>query len=210
VKLHRFGKIRFHVTQVTCRTARLITFSQPFRAALKKQWTEGQTRVIRLPEESPESVQQYVAYLYGRGLPTRYLTGEFPHMVTEDHHDMLAELYVLGERVLNAKHQNMIIYEMLRLTQIEDGLSGDREYPGATTVNIIYGGTTPDSPFRRLLVDLAVAYGEQEWLENPVPDSQYLLDLGKSFLRAVTSHSCFDDFRWGTIKAEDYLVGEEA
>lgn len=42
-----------------------------FPAALKKEWTKGQTRTIKLPEEKPDVVAQYLDFMLGEGLPTR-------------------------------------------------------------------------------------------------------------------------------------------
>jgi hypothetical protein len=38
--------------------------SEFFAAAMKKEWVEGQTRVIRLPEEYPDIVAHYLSFLY--------------------------------------------------------------------------------------------------------------------------------------------------
>lgn len=35
-----------------------------FTTALKKEWTQGQTRVIKLPEEHPQVVSHYLNYTY--------------------------------------------------------------------------------------------------------------------------------------------------
>jgi hypothetical protein len=47
-----------------------------FKAALKKQWTEGRTRIIKLPEESLEPMQHYIQYVYSGSVPTHSLTAE--------------------------------------------------------------------------------------------------------------------------------------
>jgi hypothetical protein len=50
----------------------LARHSALFKAALKKEWAEGQTRTIKLPEETPDLVAFYLDFLYGKGLPTDF------------------------------------------------------------------------------------------------------------------------------------------
>lgn len=54
----------YHITQA----------SEFFRVTLKKQWLEGQTRIIKLPEAEPATMAHYLTYLYERSLPTHKLT----------------------------------------------------------------------------------------------------------------------------------------
>jgi hypothetical protein len=39
-----------------------------FKAALKKEWSEGQTRTINLAEERPGVMAQYIGYAYSKRL----------------------------------------------------------------------------------------------------------------------------------------------
>jgi hypothetical protein len=43
--------------------------SEFFKSALKKQWVEGQTRVIRLPDEDARIVEEYLDFVSGGVLP---------------------------------------------------------------------------------------------------------------------------------------------
>jgi hypothetical protein len=52
-----------HSTYLTVR-------SEFFRAALSKHWKEGQSRVIKLPEDDPTTVAQYLDFVYKDMLPT--------------------------------------------------------------------------------------------------------------------------------------------
>ncbi|KAM0690018.1 hypothetical protein Q7P36_008785 [Cladosporium allicinum] len=60
-----------------------------FEAALKKHWTEGQTRIIKLLEESLEAMQHYVEQLYGGKLPTLGLIDGPSCAVTNAHYEVL-------------------------------------------------------------------------------------------------------------------------
>jgi hypothetical protein len=44
-----------------------------FRTALKKEWAEGQTRVIKLPEDDTETMTNCLTFTHGSGLPTTTL-----------------------------------------------------------------------------------------------------------------------------------------
>jgi hypothetical protein len=81
-----------------------------FKAALKKQRIEGQTRVIKLPEESLVPMQYYIRHIYGGELPTHNQVAGSPY--SDSCHDsrLLAQLYVLGELVLDGKYQDTIIH----------------------------------------------------------------------------------------------------
>lgn len=37
-----------------------------FKAALRKEWIEGQTRTVKLPDEQRDVVAQYLDYIYGK------------------------------------------------------------------------------------------------------------------------------------------------
>lgn len=41
-----------------------------FKTALKKEWAEGQTRIINLSEDNTETTNNYLTFTYGSGLPT--------------------------------------------------------------------------------------------------------------------------------------------
>jgi hypothetical protein len=181
-----------------------------FKVALKKQWTEGQTRIIKLPEESTDSMQHYIEHVYSGIVPTHSLTAE-KMWDTEDKHfyDSLAQLYVLAERVLNAKCQNVVIREIFRLSQLECGPLETTIYPDTPAINIIYQGTTPESPARRLVVNFAVCHGDESWFDDG-DDCGYMLDFGKALINRVMVHESVAEFRDLVLKAEDYFVSEDA
>lgn len=136
--------------------------SEFFKAALKKEWAEGQTRIIKLPEESPAVMAHYLSYLYSGKMFTEDIKS-VPGASIGQCFDLLASLYVACERFLNTKAQATILAEILRLACTED--EDDMQWtPAAKSVAIIYGGTPDGSPARRLLVDLHVACGESYWM----------------------------------------------
>jgi hypothetical protein len=119
-----------------------------FAAALKKEWDEGQTRTIQLHEETPEMMAHYLDWVYTSQLPTKDCGLFHPESAKIAAHDLLAELYVLGERRLDSDFQNAITAEFVRLRLILHGSPGCRTSQRVTSVNTIYQGTPVGSPAR--------------------------------------------------------------
>jgi hypothetical protein len=180
-----------------------------FKAALKKQWTEGQTRVIKLPEESLEPMQHYIDHVYSGRVPTHNLTAEKMSDVDGHYYESLVHLYVLAERMLDANCRNAIIREIFRLSQLECGSPKAKTYPDSQAITVIYQGTTSESPARRLMIDFAVCCGDETWFDGE-DGQEYLLDFSKAMVKKLRVHKSVSEFRFVTLKAEDYFVSEEA
>jgi hypothetical protein len=133
-----------------------------FVAAMKKEWAEGQTRTIKLPEESPATMAHYLSYLYSGKLFTEDIKS-VPGKEILPCFELLASLYVACERLLNSKLQCIILDEIKRLNFIPDE-NNTHWYPTAEIVAIIYNGTPESSPGRDFLVDLYVASPDLTWL----------------------------------------------
>jgi hypothetical protein len=177
-----------------------------FKAALKREW--GPDRAIRIPEETPLLMGYYVEHLYGGPLPTHQLKSG-PNVLDPDQpsYELLATLYVLGERMLDPYYREKIIREFLRLLR-HDSI---HSWPGPKAVSIIYQGTTAESPVRRLMANFAVNYAYTEILAGfAAADPGYLLDVGLAFLRKVKWQCEISEFRYVGMIAEDYFVDEEA
>lgn len=102
---------------------------------MKKEWREGQSRIVKLPEETPLDMGYYIEHLYGVELPTHKLTAD---VVTGDLIKapcvLLATLYAFGARMLDSRLRSKIIHELFRL--IRNGRSTN--WPGTEVVNIVY------------------------------------------------------------------------
>lgn len=119
-----------------------------FQNALKKAWLEGQTRIVKLPEDCPELLTQYLDFIYGRGLPTKDIDthaefDEFDPPGEDDYaYQSLFKLYIFGERVFDSSVQYATISEVIRLVSLED----DEEFvtlPVQATIQLVYEGTLP-------------------------------------------------------------------
>lgn len=190
----------------------LIKSSEFFRAALKKEWREGQTRIIKLEEEHVQEVAQYLDYLYEGELPTQK-TVLIEQIAAEDwdEYNVLCNLYTLGERLVDIPMRNAIIRETVRLMSLADDDNGHSWFPSWTTAAWLYENTTEGSPMRRLLVDMFVVSGLPEWLDNEEDgilngSSELLIDVVKEFSRRAKEKQDPKDYRDVDLTAEDYLL----
>lgn len=182
-----------------------------FKAALKKEWKEGQTRIIKLPEEQPANVANYLDFAYGRNLPTKQIDQKLlenkptldPALASPS--CTLADLYLLGERVLDSGIQNAVTEEIIRIDSLRLD-KGALHFPSATFVNKIYTGTTPKSPMRRLIVDIHVSHGNSAWLDEHVYKYAYLKDLAMALTVKAEKKEMPCNFRMQKLKAQNYLV----
>jgi hypothetical protein len=169
----------------------------------------SESRVVNLEKESPVLVQYYIEHVvHGGRLPTHNVNAGPPTSINHADHLLLAGLYVVGETFLNAKYQNKILQEFLRLTTLQYGPSLRRFYPTRECVNVIYRGTATDSPARRMMVDFATGSGGETWLEYPNPDPRYLQDVAKAYMQKTNAQETVRDFRDVHMTAEDYVVYE--
>lgn len=183
--------------------------SEFFKAALKKEWAEGQTRIIKLPDEEPRVVTYYLSYAYSKCLPTDIFTadflGTFPEE-SDEYYQLLADLYTLGERLLDETICGAITKEFIRLTS-PTSKSAKRYCPMKEAVSIIYRGTTAGSPARRLMVDIHLAYGTTKWLASTC-EAGFVLDVAQGFYakfdQCSTQHS-ISQMRSITLQASDYI-----
>lgn len=168
--------------------SQLIQASQFFAAAMKKEWAEGQTRIIKLSEECPATMAHYLAYSYGgklfaEDIRSGSLRGDEAHI--ESCFQMLVSLYVCGEHFLNHRIQQSVIKEILRIS-LNPNECGYR-YPTREEVNTMYRGTPEGSPGRRLMVDLQVLMGAKDELTHDL-EVAFIIDVAKALhekLKAV-------------------------
>lgn len=189
-----------HSTYLTCD-------SDFFKAALKKEWVEGQSHVIKLPEEDPETMAHYMTFVYSDKLP---FDGIEPKKRAhfEARWPVLINLYVCGEHFLNLVCQDAVIKEIIRLTRIK-GETGSWWFPTGRVVDTIYCETPEGSRIRRLVVDMHVIRETKAWLSSNVNNPQFLLDLSEAFYDKIREHDAFVAFRNKELDVGNYL-GETA
>jgi hypothetical protein len=177
--------------------------SEFFKAAMKKQWSEGQKRVIKLPEVGVEAVENYLTFTYGRGLPTATIKVVPKTNPEVGPWNLLIELYIFGERVLDTCIRNEVVKELVRISEL---VHCNRNTLMCSASHVCFDGTLESSPIRRLLVDEFVASGTEEWLASPHgAHPEFLLQLSKELLQKVSRRQTYA-FRGRHLNAEDYFV----
>lgn len=182
--------------------------SEFFQAALKKEWKEGQTRTIKLPESKTGEVEQYLDFVY-EGLLVSHLIQTGNDLKEADSQMALCRLYTFAERVLDTPLRNAIVEEQLRLLSLEDD---DRSCwcPSWGSAAAIYEGTPASSPMRRFVLDVIVTRGRAQWIDDdeglPVCPRELLTDVVREFIKKAQEQVGPKDFRHRALKAEDYFV----
>lgn len=178
-----------------------------FKAAMRREWAEGQTRTIKLPEETCiESFVNYLNFSYREKLPTEnftIITNE-GFKRTGDPYQVLGKIFVIGERMLDKSVQNAVAREFLRLAKIKSP-NDMRRFPGESTITMIYEGTSTGSPMRRMMVAFYVTLGIMTWpYKGQHPE--FLGELVEELQRKIIGQKAIRDFRVRQLVAEDYLV----
>lgn len=179
----------------------LARHSKFFQAALKKEWAEGRNRIVKMPEEDIESVKRYLDFLCDGEMPSKFIEELEDYAPDGGLYEELCELYVFGERVLDARLRNDIVREIIRLVSI---LAYKGHLPSDDCVATIYAGTPAGAPARRLMVDLHVHYGLLYC--SKTLNQEYVVDVVNGFLQRAIEGDRSYDFRWRKPEAVDYLV----
>jgi hypothetical protein len=179
------------------------THSAFFRTALKKEWKEGQTRVVKLPEDDPDIVTRYLDFVYHNRVVTQYKSQ------ADSNYIGLALLYVYGERVLDTFIQNTIVEHLLKPTDIVNRNEPSHPiHPRPAAIEIIYEGTTAASHFRRLLVDMYARHGSEEWLAPEDLHPSFCLDVARALMAQAKAEDGAPGQRGSAMRTADYLIAQ--
>lgn len=179
--------------------------SEFFQAAMKKEWVEGQTRVIKLPDDNLATMTDYLTFTYSGDLPTSTSIKSGPAQApTVSDWISLAKLYVLGERMLDKCMRNAIASELVRISTLPNE-NGVETFMPVNASNILFNGTPEWHPIRQMIVDKYVAGGGKHWLLTGT-ENLALLEVARALLEKVARRQSYDEFRDRQIKAEDYFV----
>lgn len=152
-----------------------------------RDWKEGPERLIRLPNDDPETFRIYLHWLYRGTFPCRI---NEPALAGNAEFLQLAKAHVLGDKLFDGDFCNAAIDAIINKTEtkLPDGL---RWYPVGEVVQSIYDNTLPHSPTRRLLVDLYVRSGHKNWiLEWAKPDDLPKQGLFDKSSNPITPSDC--------------------
>ena len=153
--------------------------SEYFRKAFNEQWAEGKSRVIKMVDDEPEVIGDFVDWLYGSKM---IVSVDNDNCDLEDRmavyscqYDQLAKLYIFGEKIQDNRLCNDVVSAIIDLiNQSTEGFD-DTNLPLAiypvfpSVVAKIYGGTPQGSPARTFLADCAVLQGKDVELDPDIP-----------------------------------------
>ncbi|CZT21837.1 uncharacterized protein RCC_07704 [Ramularia collo-cygni] len=155
-----------------------------FKAAMDKKWKEGQSMVIELPEDKSEVFSHYADWLYcGVLSPVSFDVDDTEGRTlnkASSYNDLLAEMYVFGEKFLNPRFCDAVMCAMCKNAQYT--------IPDMCTIEIIYNGTNSTSPVRRYLVEYwlsqSLKYGELTIYEDEEDrlHPQFAIELLRAFM----------------------------
>ncbi|KAF2444398.1 hypothetical protein P171DRAFT_32017 [Karstenula rhodostoma CBS 690.94] len=170
--------------------------SKFFQAATKPEWDalRDKSHTVTISFIEPELFQAYIHWLYLGTIPC---TGG-DNLDDESDHILLANLYVVGERLMDSKLKNDLLDTIANMA--------DDYFPGAAAICTIYEGTPPESSARRLLTDLCVWGAHANDNSWPVEYDEYpreaLLDILKAMTRLREISVPNDHSPWH--KLQDY------
>ena len=163
----------------------LCTSSSFFKAAIKQEWANDE-KTITYPVEDSHAVEIYVQWLY-----TGLLYVRNGQKTEKDNGEtgLLIDGYIYGERINDRQFQNALIDGLFALmnpfpkNQFWEGrLSSDN-------VNRAYDELPAGSPLLKLIVDIFVMRGSEDWLGEDL-DEQFLTELSRALFKHRTrSHT---------------------
>ncbi|KAF2129932.1 hypothetical protein P153DRAFT_356604 [Dothidotthia symphoricarpi CBS 119687] len=166
-----------------------------FKKALSGGWKEAEERIVRLPEDDTDTFILYLHYLYKSELPIEPDPVPSGYSGVEEY-IKLAKLYVFAEKMQDIPCKNAIIKALV--SRIYMKRDSGRWYAFSTfSTRVIYKGTLPGSPARRLLVDVFTYNAEDSWIAGSSAwPEEFVRELAISLLgfRAISdSHPAMKD-----------------
>lgn len=178
-----------------------------FEASLKKEWLEGQTRTVALPEDDYDVVTGYLKFIYSGRLDTPLVHVSTTNHTKEEHTAQfleLAKLYVLGNKLIDDDVKTAIIRELHGFFVECCAMKHCHCLPDHRFFNTIYSGTTTTDPLRMLSMSAFMSQGHTEDVSK-----QYHSDFTSVVLCAFVELATRDrqpkDYRWHIPDIKNYL-----
>ena len=162
----------------------LISRSGFFRRAVNGRWEESETRIVKLPEDSPKIFALYIDCAYTNQISSDSVERNPPAKAennTKENIDLLkaeiwdlVHVYILAEKLLDGTTKNIVIETLFKLFH----LTNPCLRPSECMIKEVYRNTPETSPLRRFLVDLRLDYASAKLRKeiDGLP-KEYLLDL---------------------------------
>lgn len=161
-----------------------------FAAALKKDWREGQKRVVKLPEEDSKIFNFWLNWLYCRRL----------HLATGPDEDRLdgrfleeaIRAYALGSVLLDFDFMDAVIDAIaVETCTMEEGRN---ILPNDVIITLAYNKTPQNSTLRKLLVYRHATISNMAELLTEEHDARFILDLAKLMADSASPEPSREDF----------------
>jgi hypothetical protein len=189
-----------------------------FNTALKSVWTSQRPddQTLDMSTESLEYVRTYVRWAY-TGHVQIPLHHHSPELPLEEHakeaervYIELAHALVFGEGVADTSYLNALILLIVEAWKVSEWS------PGPEFATVLYDGTLPGHPARRLFTDMVfnVAHDDSShpigWMATLLPEypKDALLDVVKAFVQQ--RKTSFGGVRPWISSPSNYLIEEKA
>jgi hypothetical protein len=185
----RVGKEPNHVDFGTHESF-LTSRSDFFRRAMNGNWTEADTRVVKLPEDDPNVFGLYLDYVYTGQLTTMEKTPaelaalepiDFDHQIYQEYEEVF-RLFVLAKKLQDVATKNAALAAAIAISQSQSR-EGSCTAPSKRSVHIVYVGTPAGSLARRLVADMWSTLSIRAILirfQGPRVHNDFLEDLAKA------------------------------
>lgn len=156
-------------------------YSPVFKAAFHSQLIEGVTQTYILQDTTPAAIRLLVHWLYTQKVHLPVAEEDREDVSDRDRSIWLAELWVLGDKLLVPRLQNEVLSSMLRLKVQRLNL-----LLSLGTIKYIYSHTSSGSQLRRFVVHLCIYCRKAACYEDPSRFSYFPKEmLAEALLLAI-------------------------
>ena len=175
----------------------LTTRSKFFERAMRKGWKEAEHKLVKLPEDDPETFALYEQIVYTSRIPLLDFTGSRASTSEVDgetvcnakdkcdrEYTYLSKLYVLAEKLQDVKTKNTavegIIVKVTHESQTVNNMyEGGPCLPSPSSIKFMYEGTPKHCAGRQVLLDCFVYYAQHgsSDLHDALLPRLFLVDL---------------------------------
>lgn len=149
-------------------------YSSFFKAACKGGFREAESNEVKLPDDEPETFDNFVQWLYTREFENPKTESGGPNWVC------MFDAYVLADKLGAPKFSNYVMNLMVH--EAETRWDQKLGLPDAAAVCIAYENTPGSSPLRRFLVDLYCCNHKLEIPQHAVPD-EFVMEMAFNLKR---------------------------
>jgi hypothetical protein len=124
--------------------------SKFFKAACSKLWSEGQEKVVRLPEVKVETFQAYVVWVYTGKIAVNKPTQDCVRKFALEEYREAVELYLVGDVLDDLLLRNTAMRTLVTKRKVW------QVQPDLATIHQIRDSTPPESRLRQMIVDVTI------------------------------------------------------